>query len=133
MHAVIRLLFKCEHCGKCCNISRDISQSDLDTVCAYTHESRQEVEAKLEQQRCGYLVDNLCSIHFAKPSVCKWWPGPGANDCPGYKKLMDKYCSEGAMSKVCHDKELGDLYVKAMLYNDIEAAKTLLRKLNIEE
>jgi len=132
MHAIIRLLFKCEHCGACCNISRSYTQADIDRIEVYTGETRQLIEEKLDSIKCGYLVDNLCSIHFVKPSVCAWWPGPGANGCPAYQKGVDKYCKPGMMSKICHDQELTELYSKCIIHNDIEAAKTILRKLDIE-
>jgi Fe-S-cluster containining protein len=133
MHAIIRVLFQCEHCGACCKISRAYSQTDVDRIEAYTGEPRELIEQKLESFKCGYLVDNLCSIHFAKPSVCKWWPGPGTESCPAYAKAWDKYCKPGSMSKICNTPELSELYIKCVLHNDVEAAKAILRKLDIEE
>ena len=132
MHAVIRVLFKCEHCGACCNLSRETTEADIDLIQEHTHEPRDLIQAKLEQRTCGYSINNLCSIHLFKPSVCRWWPGPGAKSCPAYTALVNKYCKQGAMSKICNDPELTKLYTDCVLHNDIEAAKTILRKLDIE-
>lgn len=132
MHAVIRVLFKCEHCGACCRLSRSINESDIDRIQAYTKEPRDEIRSKLDQNLCGYSVDNLCSIHLVKPTVCSWWPGPGAKNCPAYAKLVDKYCKPGTMSKICNDPHLTELYTQCILRNDVEAAKTILRELDIE-
>ena len=132
MHAVIRVLFKCEHCGACCNLSREITEADIDIIQEHTREPRDLIQAKLEQRSCGYQINNLCSIHLFKPSVCRWWPGPGTMNCPGYKKLVDKYCKPGTMNKICTDPELADLYTKCVLNNDGVAAHELLRRLDIE-
>ena len=132
MHAVIKVLFKCEHCGACCRITRAYTASDVEGIQAYTHESTEEITEKLERQTCGYLVDNLCSVHFAKPRVCSWWPGPGTESCPGYKKLMDAFWKPGTMHRICNEPELGELYTKCLLQNDILAARDLLKRLDIE-
>ena len=129
MHALIKVLFECEHCGKCCSLDRCISQADIDKVEKNTGEPRRVIEEKLEIRPCGYLVNNICSIHFFKPEVCRWWPGPGAN-CPAYKKLVDKYCSEGMMHRICSEPELTELYTNCLLNNDLQAAQELLRRLN---
>ena len=133
MHAVIRVLFKCEHCGACCRISRQINEADVDKIEVYTGETRELIRAKLDSNTCGYLVDNLCSIHFAKPGVCRWWPGPGTESCPAYKEAWNKYCKPGTLSKICNDPELSTLYAECILHNDVEAAKTILRKLGLEK
>jgi len=134
MYAAIRLLFKCEHCGRCCKeFTREHNAADVVKIQEYTKETREEIEAKLNKQQCGYLVDNLCSIHFAKPGVCKWWPGPIDQKCPAYKKLLDKYCQEGSIAKICNSPELSELYIKCILHSDVEAAKAVLRGLGIEE
>jgi hypothetical protein len=131
MHAIIRLLFHCKCCGKCCKIPRAYSQSDVDRIEAYTHEPREHIESKLEEGTCGYLKNDICTVHFAKPSVCVWWPGPGA-ECPGYQELVEKYAQPGAMSAICNRPDLQELYIKVVTKNDIEAAKEILRRLNIE-
>ena len=133
MYAVVRVLFKCEHCGACCRcLTRSINDADIEKVMAYTHEDEATVRQKLDELPCGYQVDNLCSIHFAKPGVCRWWPGPDAF-CPAYKKLLAKYCKPGAMSQICREPELTELYTKCILKNDVEAAKEIVKRLEIEE
>lgn len=131
MHAVIRVLFKCEHCGSCCRLSKAITGIDIDRVMKYTHEDEATVRQKLEEIPCGYQVDNLCTIHFAKPGVCKWWPGPGAK-CPAYQKLVTKYCKPGSLSRICREPEFAALYTRCILNNDVEAATELLQRLEIE-
>ena len=132
MHAVIKVLFKCEHCGACCRMTRAINEVDIERVLAYTHEDEPTVRQKLDQVPCGYQVDNLCSIHLVKPDVCRWWPGPGVMSCPGYKKLVDKYCKPGTMSRICNEPELAELYTKCILSNSRDAALELLKRLDIE-
>ena len=132
MHPIIRTLFECEQCGACCKITRSYSDSDIEVIKKHTGEPDEAIRSKLDSQICGYLENDVCTIHLVKPDVCRWWPGPGARDCPGYKKLAIKYDVPGAMSKFCNIPELGALYIKCMMKNDREAALELLRRLEID-
>ncbi len=130
MHALIKVLFECQHCGKCCKITRAYSLADVDRIEEHTGEDRETIKSKLEEQTCGYLVNNICSIHLFKPTVCRWWPGPGVNGCPGYEHAMASFNMDGYMHRICSEPQLAELYTKCILNNDLLAAQELLKRLN---
>jgi Fe-S-cluster containining protein len=130
MHPIIRLLFKCKKCGKCCNLSRSISEADIEEIMEHTHEQYEDVEAKLNSYPCGYY-DGNCQVHLFKPRVCAWYPGYDA-ECPGYQEIAQKINVPGAMTRVCNDPELSALMIKVMLTQDKDAAFEILKRLNIK-
>jgi Fe-S-cluster containining protein len=107
---------------------------EVEAIAKATGRTFCEVDTKLNQYPCGYLDEkNLCSIHYIKPFCCKHYPRCDAYDnCPGYKELADKIYVEGAMHRVCNDKELSQLYTNVVLTGDLESAYKILDKLNIK-
>lgn len=133
MYAVIKLLFRCQHCGACCNISRSILSEEVERIAKSTERTFCEVDTKLNSYPCGFYENGLCSIHYIKPECCRQYPNQMAYDvCPAYKELCDKIYVPGAMHQVCNSEKLAELYKRVLLNDDYEAAYQLLDKLNIK-
>ena len=106
--------FSCQRCGKCCEGRGGIvvGPRDLPRLCAYFHLSAEEVLERYTEilggkpvLRCGedgfclfFKKGSGCSIHPARPSVCRAWPFFRGNlvdglsfamareDCPGISR-----------------------------------------------
>jgi Fe-S-cluster containining protein len=131
MHAVVRALVKCQRCGWCCNIPRNTTTVDAETIAEHTGESFEEVVAKLRMYPCGYLKDNQCAVNEYKPNVCSWYPGPDSQ-CKSYQELADKCYVPGAMTRVCNEPELKDAYTQLILTGNKAYAVKILQLLGIE-
>lgn len=111
-------MFKCIQCGDCCNPAKSrwgisktgilaracilFTDKDVKRAAAFLGLNADEFKEKYKvdsshfidvtHSPCPFLTEeNKCSIHKAKPDLCRNWPKNGATDeqikdCKGYSK-----------------------------------------------
>ena len=77
--------FECEQCGQCCEvhsvgvrITREeaalLAQRESLANEVYANGILEAGDTYIIPQPCRYLVDNRCTVHDIKPSVCRTYP-----------------------------------------------------------
>jgi Fe-S-cluster containining protein len=104
--------FECEQCGQCCRIHTigvRITRQEAEQLAQREHLSTPEYLANILEDRgtfivpqpCRYLVNNRCTVHDIKPSVCRNYPFHQRkvvnhntawvviSGCPGSQKILN--------------------------------------------
>ena len=128
-HAAIQA-FDCRRCGKCCRGKGGIviGPRDLPRLCEGLGMEReiflarctyrQDKKIKLRTGPDGYCVFFLrgtgCSVHTAKPDICRAWPFFRGNMVDGESLAMAKEFCPGINPVIGHDAfvRAGLLYLK---------------------
>lgn len=111
MQETVKEHFECRQCGNCCrsesmipltldDIYRiadflDMAPDDFfDTYCRELQigGSSTPMAYLARDQGCPFLKDNLCSIHFVKPLLCKYMPSTIFGNHQYLKVKMPKSC-----------------------------------------
>ncbi|XUD95809.1 YkgJ family cysteine cluster protein [Oleidesulfovibrio alaskensis] len=110
--------FDCKMCGHCCLGKGGIvvGPKDLARICAHLGLTPQEFEVAYGERRCGKLMirtdsdnyciffekDKGCSVHVAKPDICRAWPFFRGNLIDSDSLTMAKDFCPGIRSNVTH-------------------------------
>lgn len=113
------LVFSCVKCGSCCDGEGGIvvSPSDLLRLCTYLNLDNKDFiehygilhnnKLKIRTADDGYCIffvkDKGCSVHSAKPNICKAWPYFRGNMIDAESFSMAKQFCSGISSTVSHE------------------------------
>lgn len=111
-------VFDCRMCGICCEGKGGIvvSPTDLPRICAFLEQSPAEFAARYGEQHngklkirtgddgfCVFFVQGKgCSVHPAKPDICRAWPFFRGNIVDAESYTMAKEFCAGIRSDATH-------------------------------
>ena len=122
--------FDCRRCGECCQGEGGIvvGPRDLPRLCAHLHMEadkfirfygyRRNAKIKIRTGPDNYCIFFLpgtgCSVHEARPDICRAWPFFRGNMVDATSLAMAKECCPGINSLIGHDAfvRAGLLYLK---------------------
>lgn len=133
--------FDCKLCGHCCLGEGGIvvGPKDLTRICAHLNMSPEEFETAYGERRGGKLMIRVkedtyciffeegkgCSVHVAKPDICRAWPFFRGNIVDKDSLEMAKDFCPGIKADIQHadfaEAGVGYLHNKGLLASDTTA------------
>jgi Fe-S-cluster containining protein len=133
--------FECRRCGSCCKstsmipltiddiyrIADFLGMHPDDFFTAYCEEvccadSVVPMAYLKREKGCPFLADNLCSIHFVKPLLCRYLPSTIFGSQQYLRARMPKSCAIQDMSpgtRVNEDDRVRERYMVSMILTSI--------------
>ncbi len=141
-------VFDCRMCGHCCEGKGGIivSPMDLERLCLHFSMDEEQFKAKYGEMNNGKLnvrtgndgfciffeQGSGCSVHEAKPNICRAWPYFRGNMVDSQSLYLAKNFCPGINQDVLHEDfvQAGDDYLKEndLIASDIKTQAAALLK-----
>ena len=135
--------FKCKRCGACCK-DRDVPltlddifrlsdffnmepDNFFEAYCVEIAKSKDVIALpflKRDGDACCFLEDNICKVHFVKPSACEYMPATMFGSLEYLRTQMPPECAiQNTKPDICDADKSRKTYVTAMLLTTIYYSK----------